>query len=206
MPFLDGLWLGLGFVIFIGPVFFTLLHIALNHGFWAGFSTALGIVVSDAVALLICSFGAIPFFKNTDNQLILSFIGAAILIGLGLKFILRPQIQTETDVKTLKAGHYLNFFTKGFLVNFVNPFVFIVWIGVIGFAESKYSETSDIITLLCATLLGIIATDTLKALFAHKISHLIKPQFLKKVYRGIGIVLLAFAGRLVWYGFENMNW
>ncbi len=206
MPFLDGFWIGLGFIIFIGPVFFTLLQVSLNYGFWPGFTTALGILMSDLLAIIICSFGAIPFFKNTDNQLIIALVGAIILTGLGLKFLLRPNVNTEADLKELHAGHYFEFFTKGFLVNFVNPFVFVVWIGVIGFAESKYENTTDIIILLSATLLGIILTDTLKALFAHRISHLIKPNFLKKIYKGIGILLLVFSVRLIWYGLENMNW
>ncbi|MFT5971028.1 MAG: threonine/homoserine/homoserine lactone efflux protein [Flavobacteriales bacterium] len=206
MPFLDGLWIGLGFIMFIGPVFFTLLQVSLNYGFWPGFATAIGILMSDILAIIICSFGAIPFFKNTDNQLVIAFVGALVLIALGLKFILKPNINTEADLKELHAGHYLEFVTKGFLINFVNPFVFVVWIGIIGFAESKYSETNSTVMLLSGALLGIIGTDTLKALFAHKISHLIKPKFLVKVYKGIGILLLVFAGRLVWYGLENMNW
>ena len=71
MAFINGFLIGLGFVIFLGPVFFYLLKCTLDAGFWSGVAVALGIVFADFLCLIICSFGAIPFFKNQQNQFIL---------------------------------------------------------------------------------------------------------------------------------------
>lgn len=198
MAFLEGFLVGLGMIIFIGPVFFTLLKSALNYGVVAGMMVALGIFTSDVVCIGLCSFGAIPFFKNPENQFWLAIGGSAILFALGIKYLVRPNVNTDTDVQ-LKAGHYTTYFAKGFLVNFVNPFVFIVWISIIGLGQAKHGSGEDLWIFLGAALLGIFITDTTKVVFASKIKKLIQPSFLKKAYQIIGVVLIAFGVRLIWF-------
>lgn len=198
MAFLEGFAVGLAMIVFIGPVFFTLLKSALNYGFWAGMMVALGIFISDVVCVALCSLGAIPFFENDQNQFYLAIGGSIILFGLGLKYLLKPNVNVDEQVK-LHAGHYTAYFTKGFLVNFVNPFVFLVWISVIGLARGKYGAGQELWIFLGAALLGILTTDTLKVIFADKIKPLIQPKFLLRAYQVIGIVLIGFGIRLVWF-------
>jgi len=54
MIFLEGLIIGIGMILFVGPVFFTMLQVTLMRGFWAGFFVALGIIISDIACLLLC--------------------------------------------------------------------------------------------------------------------------------------------------------
>lgn len=202
MAFVEGFLVGLGMVIFIGPVFFTLIKSALSYGFWAGMMVAFGIFMSDVVAVGLCSFGAIPFFKNPDNQFWLAVGGSIVLFAIGLKYILKPNVDVDADLKLkLKAGHYTAYFVKGFLVNFVNPFVFIVWISVIGFAEGKYGYGKELWIFLGAALLAILLTDSTKVLFANRIKQLIQPKFLLKAYQVIGVVMIGFGFRLLWFVF-----
>ncbi|MCF8277544.1 MAG: LysE family transporter [Flavobacteriales bacterium] len=198
MAFVEGFLLGLGMIIFIGPVFFTLLKSALNYGFWAGMMVALGIFISDVVCVILCSFGAIPFFQNPENQFWLALGGSLILFMLGLKYILKPNINADADLK-LKAGHYTAYFAKGFLVNFVNPFVFLVWIGVIGLAQGKYGAGQELWLFLGAALLGILLTDSGKVIFAHRIKKFVQPNFLVRAYQVIGVVMLGFGFRFLWF-------
>ena len=198
MAVLEGFGIGLAMVVFIGPVFFTLLKSALNYGFAAGMMVALGIFVSDVVCVGLCAFGAIPFFKNETNQFYLAVAGSLILFGLGLKYLLKPNVNVDSDVK-LDFGRYTAYFTKGFMVNFVNPFVFLVWVSIIGLAQGKYGSGTDLWLFLSASLFGILTTDTLKVVFAGKIKKLIQPQILKKAYQVIGLILIGFGFRLVWY-------
>lgn len=202
MAFLEGFGVGLAMVVFIGPVFFTLLKSALNYGFWAGMMVALGIFISDVVCVGLCAFGAIPFFKNPDNQFYLAVGGSVILFGLGLKYLLKPNVNVDEQVK-LNAGHYTAYFTKGFLVNFVNPFVFLVWISVIGLAQGKYGAGEELWIFLSASLFGILTTDTLKVVFAEKIKPLIQPKILLRAYQVIGLLLICFGLRLVWFAYTQ---
>lgn len=196
MVFFEGFLIGLAMVVFIGPVFFTLLKSALNYGFWAGMMVALGIFFSDVVCVGLCSFGAIPFFENTENQFYLALGGSVILFGLGLKYLFKPNVNVDEQVK-LHAGHYTAYFTKGFLVNFVNPFVFLVWISVIGLAQGKYGNSDDLWIFLAAALLAILVTDSLKVVFADRIKKFIQPKFLLRAYQVIGVVLIGFGVRLL---------
>jgi threonine/homoserine/homoserine lactone efflux protein len=200
MAFLEGFLIGLGMIVFIGPVFFTLIKSALNYGFWAGMMVAMGIFISDVLCVGLCAFGAIPFFKNPLNQHWLAIAGSVILFGIGLKYLIKPDVNVDKELK-LKAGHYTAYFAKGFLVNFVNPFVFLVWVSVIGLAQLKYGEGTDIWVFLGAALLAIILTDTTKVVFAHRIKSLIQPKLLLKAYQVIGVVMLGFGFRLLYFAF-----
>lgn len=203
MAFFEGYLWGLAMVVFIGPVFFTLLHGAFQYGFKSGFAVAFGIFVSDIVAVAVCYMGAgtaEKFFTNPSNQFYIALLGAAILLGMGIKYVIKPSLNTDAEIE-LKTSDYLNFFIKGFIVNFVNPFVFVVWISLIGYESSKYGFGPQLIIFLTAALLGILTTDTLKAAFAHKIKSLLKPQFLLWTYRVIGGILVVFGCRLLYYAF-----
>lgn len=198
MAFLKGYGIGLAMVIFIGPVFFTVLKSTLKYGIAGGMTVAAGIVASDVLCVVLCSFGAIPFFKNPANQLGLAIAGCIVLFGLGLKYLLKPSVNIESG-DLPNAARYTTFFAKGFVVNFVNPFVFLVWIGVIGVARAEYGVTLNLFLFLLAVLLGIFTTDALKVVFAHRLKPFIRPDYLKHVYRVIGIALIAFGIRMMWY-------
>jgi threonine/homoserine/homoserine lactone efflux protein len=205
--FLHGFLLGLGFIVFLGPVFFYLLKNALEKGFWVGLSIALGIVIGDLVCIVICAFGAIPFFNNPDNQFWIGVIGSIILLGLGIKFIIKPGTKTKNalddlPIKISKAS-YASYFAQGFLINFVNPFVFVIWIGIIGYAETEYgANKNDLFLFLGSTLLGIFLTDITKVYFAQKIKRFLTPIFLKRLSQVFGIILIVFGVRVLFYVFR----
>jgi threonine/homoserine/homoserine lactone efflux protein len=203
--FLHGLLIGFSFVIFLGPVFFYLLKSSLEKGFWAGFFVALGIIIGDLICIIICSFGAIPFFKNTDNQFWLGVVGSVLLIAMGLKFLIRPEakkVKDEKFPKKLTKASYVAYFSQGFLINFVNPFVFVVWIGIIGYAETKYGFSTAMFVFLAAALIGIFSTDITKVYFAQKIKKFLTPIFLKRLYQFFGMILIVFGIRIIFYIFR----
>ena len=200
MAFLKGYLFGLSLVIFVGPVFFTLLKSALNYGTRAGLATASGIILSDIAAVAICYTSSIAFFQSSHTQFWIALAGALILMGLGIRYIFKPKLDTG-EALTFSSFQYFTFFTKGFLVNFVNPFVFLVWLGIITFAKAEYLDAYQLGAFLAAVLSGILTTDVLKVLFAQKLKPFIQPHLLVKIYKIIGVILLVFASRLLWFAF-----
>lgn len=200
MAFVQGLGWGLLMMFFIGPVFFYLLQVSLEYGTKSGLSAAIGIVTSDAAVIVLCYFWASNLFENgtKQNEFWLAIAGGIILVVFGLGYIFKPKLPSKKGV-TIKKRHYAAFFTKAFLINFVNPFVFVVWIAMIGKANLSYDSESEVITFLCAALLGIITTDTLKVLGSKYLRRVIEPHFLIKLYKGIGILLLLFSIRLFYH-------
>lgn len=184
-------------VVFLGPVFFTLLESTLQSGFRSGFAVAVGIFISDLVAVLLLGFGAAGFFENPQNQFALALAGAAILIGLGIRYIVKPAVGASSFRFQVRGTNYFTFFLKGFLVNFINPFVFLIWLGIIGFASAEYGTGSSLAVFLGSALLGILTTDTLKAALAQYIKTLLQPKFMTFAYRIIGVILLGFGVRML---------
>jgi threonine/homoserine/homoserine lactone efflux protein len=195
--FLEGYSIGLAMIVFIGPVFFTLLQSALRFGKLSGTMVAFGIIVSDIVCILIYFFGLnsieLPAYFNN----IVAAIGALVLIAMGLKYLL--QKPPNSEVVFASKLNLVSSFTNGFLVNFVNPFVFVVWAGIVLFAKESYSTPTEIQVHLIGVLAGIITTDLLKVLLADKIKPFLKPKILEKTTRFFGIVMIGFAFRLILY-------
>lgn len=202
MAILKGFLAGLGMVVFIGPVFFTLLKASLQHGVLPGMLVAWGIFISDVVCVALCSFGALPFFENEENQVWLALIGSIILLGIGFSYLLKPNVEVKEKGK-FNPAQLSSFFAKGYLVNFVNPFVFLVWIAVIGYAQKEFGQGEGTYQFLSAALFGILTTDSLKVVFARRLKPLIKPAILLKVYRVIGLIMIVFGGRLIWWGYQH---
>lgn len=205
MAFVNGFLIGLGFVIFLGPVFFYLLKCTLDAGFWSGVAVVFGIVFADFLCLIICSFGAIPFFKNQQNQFLLGIFGGLILLFLGLKFIFKPTILTQSAEKIkLSKKNYISYFIQGFLINFINPFVFVVWVGIIGIAGTKYPNSYNFLFFLGSVLLGIFVEELSKVVLAHRIKEFLNPSHLIKIYRFFGIILLTFSIWIFGYSFTQL--
>ncbi len=198
MVFLKGYLVGLALIILVGPVFFTLLQSTLQYNYKSGLAVALGIFISDIICVLLCSFGAASFFNTRENQVIIGLLGAFILIGFGLNYLLRPP-QTQEINLSLSSSDYVGFFAKGFLVNFVNPFVFLVWLGIIANAATTYGYTYILAIYLTGALLGILTTDSLKAIFAHKIKPFLQVKHFQYLYRIIGVLLLVFGIRFLYF-------
>ncbi len=196
MDFLEGYLVGLGMIIFIGPVFFFLLSSTLKFGFKSGLLIVLGIIFSDIIYVLLCNYGLASFLALPSSNFLIAIIGGLLLVGIGLKYLLVKKIDIEDKI-VLKPNHFISFFIKGFLVNFVNPFVLIVWMGIVKYAEE--STSGNPIFFLIGILLGIFSTDLLKVVLAKQIKRFISPSILLLVYKIVGILLILFGIRMFFY-------
>lgn len=203
MPFLQGFLVGLAFIGFFGPVFFTLIHSTLEYGWRSGLAVVSGIFLGDVMGVAVLEFlGIKDLIIRPQNMWYIGMVGGVIVVGIGLKFLLRPKVNMD-DVKKLKAGNFFGFFSQGFLVNFVNPFLFAVWILIMAGATNNYGEGSDYFLFLAGVLLGIPIQDASKVLLAHRIKYFLNNRWLKWIYRSVGIILVLFG---VWIMFKtNQN-
>lgn len=197
MAFLEGFAWGYGMIVILGPVFFTLMKAALESGIPAGLSVAAGIILSDIIVVLACYLGFSAIIEDVENQFWVSLAGGIILLAIGLKFLIKPQTNTTSEANTPK--HALGkYFMQGFLVNFVNPSVFFIWIALIAYARSKFGTNQEVVLMLVGVLSGIFAMDLTKVFLAEKLRKIIEPHILSKVFRVIGIVLIGFGIHLLW--------
>lgn len=195
MAILTGILLGLSTLAFIGPVLFYLLKSSLEHGTKAGILVALGIILGDLICVFLALFGAKQFFLNESNQQWIALVGGFILVAMGFKYVLKPNTDADISGKFKKKSGWV-FFLNGFVINFVNPFVFVVWIGFVSYNQTKYSYSETILSLTFS-LITILSTDILKAIFAPKLKRIIQPNFLKKLFQFVGVLMILFGIRLL---------
>ncbi|MBQ0739865.1 LysE family transporter, partial [Aquimarina celericrescens] len=93
------------------------------------------------------------------------------------------------------------FFLKGFSVNFFNPFVFMVWIGVYNYGQYTYPEDGVLLIFISAVLAGILTTDLLKVFLSKMVKRFISTQRLSLLFKITGGVLILFSIRLLYFVF-----
>ncbi|WP_298545939.1 LysE family transporter [uncultured Aquimarina sp.] len=196
MSFIEGFGIGVAMIIFVGPVFFLLLNSSFQYGIKAGISVAIGIIVSDVICVALCYYGLSSFMTATQNQFWIGIIGSCILFVLGINYLFKKAILTK-DLSVV-SKKWSTFFIKGFSVNFFNPFVFVVWIGVFKYGQQKYEDTTSVSMFLIAVLAGILTTDLLKVFLSEKLKKFISEYRLSIFFKVTGVVLLIFSFRLAY--------
>ena len=184
-------------ILFIGPVFFYLFKTSLVNGRIGGFFVALGVIVGDGIYVLICYYGFASIILSFLGETYLALCGSIILVALGIRYVLKRDEQLDELILKNESSNAW-FFIKGFLINFINPFVFLVWIGLTTYSNTKYTTQTDITIFLLAILLGIFLTDLTKVLLANKLKYFLDPKKIRLIYKILGLVLIGFGLRLLY--------
>ena len=196
---LNGMLLGVTLALLVGPAFFAMLQTSIKNGFKSGVALAIGILLSDAVCILLTYLGASKLFSSPENRIIMGIAGGIILIAFGLFNILQkhPSVKPSTiEIKTVNIPLTI---IKGFFLNIFNPFVLIFWVGAVSVVSTKYQFSSlDIVVFFSGTLLVVFSTDVFKSYIALKLKEIIKPQLLLTLHRFAGVVLIIFGLSLIY--------
>ena len=194
----QGVLFGLVLFISIGPAFFGLIQTSLRYGYGSGIAMAFGIFASDLTYLFLAYFGVSSLLMNDKYSLPVGLTGGGLLIAYGLyqsfkKTVIQNEDGEFVEPKKPTKGSFL---LKGFIMNLLNPFVLLLWLGALGFASSRLidengkSDHLQIFVFFTCTLATVLGTDILKALAAHKIRSYINPNFIHRVNIFAGIILV----------------
>lgn len=195
---LGGIKLGLILSFMIGPIFFALVQTSVEEGFRAGAMVALGIWVSDASFVLAVYYGMsylAEVIKAPSFSLILGVGGSILLACFGLVTLLTiPKgLLTNTMPTYQRSSSYLSLFTKGFLINTVNPFTVFFWTSVMSTVVIKDGFDGTQASWFFGGVLGtIVVTDLLKVILAKKIRYSLRPIHLLWLRRISGSALIVF--------------
>jgi threonine/homoserine/homoserine lactone efflux protein len=121
---------------------------------------------------------------------------------MGSYYLLRSPAQS--GMRRFPDGlHYAGFFSQGFLINFVNPFIFVLWIGLAGLGHGKYPVAYAEFT--GGILMGILSGDILKAAFAQRLKRILHPRYLRVAFRIAGVALILFGLRVMLWIWEGIS-
>lgn len=176
---IGGVLIGLSISILVGPLFFTMLNTTLASGRLPGIAVAAGVWSSDIIFATGTFYGLRTFASQPEIQKIMGFAGSLILVVFGITILLSHY--KETKATAFHFNGIGKYWMKGFMINFVNPFTVLFWIGLsttqLGASDSTLNRV-----LFFGGLLGVIAiADTTKIMIAGKIKPLL-------TIRGINIV------------------
>ncbi|MCU0352574.1 MAG: LysE family translocator [Cytophagales bacterium] len=186
----------------LGPVFFSLLQTGMQKGFRSGAFMALGIALSDIMYAFACQLGLSQIVERFESNI--AAVGGIIAIGFGLGTALKKSRVSfdNTDLNGGRRGVF-RFISKGFLLNSLNPAVFLFWLGMASVASSKIEKSTAEAYVFLAGIIGMLfITDLLKVSFARRISNYLSTHTLTWVNRAVGVCLLGFGLWLLYSAFR----
>ncbi|MBC7827756.1 MAG: LysE family transporter [Chitinophagaceae bacterium] len=191
----SGLTLGLVLAISVGPVIFTIIKQSLVNGKEGGFCFVTGVWLSDIVLVIISN----AFSEVVKSLMIyekpLGLIGSAFLILMGVFYVffkkIKLQANTQESFARFRKRDMAKIFSSGFLINTLNPNVFIFWLATATNFAIKYSfEQRMIIFTVCLAL--NIAADTFKVLMAGKLRNRLTLHNISVINKISGTLLIGF--------------
>jgi threonine/homoserine/homoserine lactone efflux protein len=203
-PILKGLLLGIILSISIGPVIFAILKQSLTNGHKAGYIFVAGVSASDTSLLIICNVFTELFNLVLLHKAIVAMVGAGFLLLMGLYTLLFKKISLECVVddkeKQMSKRDFVGIFMSGYLMNTLNPNVFLFWFAWTAAIGTSASETKDplIYKLLVfgTCLLFVLLSDLAKVVLAGSLRPRLTEKSLIWVNRISGIIILIFSAAL----------
>ena len=109
---------------------------------WAGAQVSLGHAVIEVPLILLIYFGFAGFFQNNTVQVVLSLLGGAMIIWLGISMF-----RARTEVAQRGKDMPYNAFAAGIITSGLNPF-FLLWWATIGLLLVMRFQSYGIIGLI----------------------------------------------------------
>ena len=193
----------LSLIFSLGPAFFSLIQNSIHHGFRKAVSFAAGVSLSDCVIVMLM-LTVLSNLSFDDFSAILHNVYVAIIgsVATAVFAILtwRSKVKTSSSPGSrLKFSaehvtHRWQLLLSGFLLNGLNPLIWIYWLSIITFisAEMALSVTERYLFFI-GMLAAVFGTDVLKCRLAAMLQHWFTARIMNNFNRVTGCVLMAFS-------------
>lgn len=192
--------LTLAIVLGFGPAFITLIQTSIHRGFRSAAWFAMGVFLNDVLMVSLCVLTSIQVVANNDREMFFFSLGAGIILILFGIFTYNKKVK-EDNFKGIKertdeiidenreifkkeddTPRWFVFLGKGFVLNILNPFVWIFWFSTVAVTAGTLGGNKLKILLFFAIVLGTsFGCDLLKAKGA---------SFLKKFFNAKRIMIM----------------
>lgn len=188
--FLKGLLFGMGLMLAMGPVFFTIIQTSLQRGFRTAIIVATGVMLSDVFYIALVSFGLSQFLDNDQFKLFLALAGGVIMFSYGLVLFFR-KVKAKHFEEIGWGDNALKYLAKGWLINFLNPFVFVFWIGIAGMSHVDYgSQLSHQLAFFTGIVSMVYTSDIIKSYLANRLRGIVTPKLISNLNKALGVLLI----------------
>ena len=206
-PILKGLLLGFILSISIGPVIFAIIKQSLTNGKRSGYAFVAGVSSSDFVLLFICNFFTSLFNLVLNHKSTIALAGAGFLLLMGLYTLFFKKLKLEnmgTDGvnKRVSIKDLISSYFSGFLMNTLNPSVFLFWFAWTAAINTSADDTPNPIQyklIVFGTCLGfVLLSDLIKVFLAGKLRPRLTEKSLLWINRVSGMIILIFSAALLY--------
>lgn len=201
---IQGILLGISLSFLVGPLLFTVVQAGIVQGFRAGIAVAAGIWASDVLFVAAILWGVEIFEAVTalDGFRFWAGIAGGVLLlafGAGSFFSQKHTAEgVEQAEKVVKKRTHFRWWLRGFLINTINPGTIFFWLGIVSAVVVPNGwEPRESLVFFGGMLGTLVLTDTLKAWAAKWVRRFLTPKHIRKVQRGIGLVLMVFGVVLI---------
>jgi len=201
LPIIKGIGFGLLIAVLLGPVFFALIQTSITKGFSAGAGMAVGIVLSDAFCVAVSFLGLMQVVQEPAALRWIGILGGLFMLIYGFILLVNRKVQNEAlHLPEVNSGLVVGgSLAKGFLLNILNPFVIVYWLGVSSFVSSMPElDRVDKLLFFTGTLGTILATDLLKSWGAKKLRRYVTRNVIRWLNRISGSALLLFGVKILY--------
>ncbi|PPB69121.1 LysE family transporter [Campylobacter hyointestinalis] len=152
--FIQGLLLGFGAAVPVGPVNILIMSYSLKR-YALGTGVGLGAMSVDIFYMLLMSFGVLKFLNQPIFLNLLSIFGFLFLLYIAY-LTYKSADSLITEDLNLKENSFWSCYTKGVLLNLVNPYIIGFWISVSSFAASSSNALMSLSGLIISIGLWIL--------------------------------------------------
>jgi threonine/homoserine/homoserine lactone efflux protein len=190
-----GIWLSLS----VGPVLFSIIKQSLNNGHRGGLAFVLGVSLSDISLVLISTIFTQLFKKLTDYIVEIGIAGCIFLVSLGIYYLFFKKTKIRDATQPLiqfRKRDYARIFFSGFLMNTLNPAVFLIWVAAsTGTVEDTIQQR---IIFFATCLIFVLGSDIAKVFLAGKIRNRLTPRNIHIIGRINGLILIVLGLLIIW--------
>ena len=196
---LKGITFGLLLSISVGPVLFSIIKQSLNNGYRGGLAFIIGVSASDISLVLVSNLFTQLFNSLRSYKTEIGIAGCIFLVSLGIFFLFFKKVKVNEEGKQIfkfRKRDYAKIFLSGYLMNTLNPAVFIFWITTSTAVINHSIQQRIVIFTTC--LSWMLGTDILKVFLSGKIRNRLTPHNIHILNRINGLILIVFGIALIW--------
>ena len=191
----------LSVVVNMGPAFITLVQTSLHRGFKTAAWFVAGVILNDAMIISIYIMTSVQVVMRSDLEVTLFSIGAGIILVLFGIFTFRRKVEEKESLIEKRTNEiiekrddkpsWLLMLGKGFLINLLNPFVWIFWFSAVAVVAGSMGGDKLSTIVFFAIILGTTLTlELLKAWGAAKLKVFFNPKRTTIMNRCAGVLLV----------------
>lgn len=173
--FFQGLLLGFGAAVPLGPINLLIMNEALRS-YKRAVAIGLGAMSADVSYLLLISYGITNYLQEPLSLQLLALVGGIFLIYLSF-LIFKGRNHHIDKIKLEKDVTLISNYIKGYFLTLLNPYTLLFWLSVTSYSITTTSLGITLLGLVCAILIWIFVMPYLiyrkRALISDRVSSII---------------------------------